>query len=176
MAHLSKEQVNQIYEENLDKIYKFFFFKVFNQGIAEDLTSDVFLRFVQNVKNKKEMQDPPKYLFGIVRNVWAGYLREKYRSKIDPHAEVKDFGVEIDLFNEDVEEYPTLEEYAKHYINQLPDKQRIILWMRLIDKMELKEICEKLGKDMNYVKTTQRRGIASLRKMLVEARPEESVL
>jgi DNA-directed RNA polymerase specialized sigma24 family protein len=40
--------------------------------------------------------------------------------------------------------------------------------MRLIEKMSLDEICEKLGKNMNYVKTTQKRGIRNL-KFLISA-------
>jgi DNA-directed RNA polymerase specialized sigma24 family protein len=46
---------------------------------------------------------------------------------------------------------------------QLPEKQRLVLKMRLIDKCSLHDICANLNKDMNYVKTTQKRGLHNLK-------------
>jgi DNA-directed RNA polymerase specialized sigma24 family protein len=53
----------------------------------------------------------------------------------------------------------------------LPDKQRAILMLRLVEKRSLSEICELTGKDMNYVRTTQKRGIARLRELVAQAEP-----
>jgi RNA polymerase sigma factor (sigma-70 family) len=72
----------------------------------------------------------------------------------------------IDEFTEEIEEKETAEEKISKYIEQLPSKQKEIITLRLIDKLDLKAICEKLNKDMNYVKTTQKRAIRSLKQLI----------
>ncbi len=162
---LQKIKVNEIYEEHVDRIYRFFFFKLQDKEVAQDLTSDTFLQFVRQVA-KKDMDDPVKYLYGIAKLVFLKHLKRKYKDKIFMRLDVSEFGQYVKQFNEDVEEHETLEEFAKPFIKKLPERQRTVATMRFIEKLELKEIAKKLGKDMNYVKTTQKRAIKSLKKMI----------
>jgi RNA polymerase sigma factor (sigma-70 family) len=52
----------------------------------------------------------------------------------------------------------------------LPEKQRIVISLRLIEKLSLKEIAQELGKNMNYVKTTQKRAIKNLKEIFANNR------
>ncbi|GAB4283611.1 MAG: sigma-70 family RNA polymerase sigma factor [Candidatus Dojkabacteria bacterium] len=169
--------LRQTYEENFEKIYRYFYSRVLNQQIAEDLTSDTFIKFAESVTSPStKIEDPKKYLFGIARNTFVKYLQEKYK-KNESLFEIDYFRVgfdnsadydPIETDHDDSKDY-TLEELAARLLPHIPEKQRLVLQLRIIEKLSLKEICEKLNKDMNYVKTTQKRGLKSLRE-LVEKR------
>ena len=47
-----KEQFSQIYDQYIEKIYRFVYLKVNSQEIAEDLTSKVFLKGWEAYQNQ----------------------------------------------------------------------------------------------------------------------------
>ncbi len=163
-----KNIVEEIYNNHFDKIYRFFYFRVLSADIAEDLTSNTFLTFAEIVRGDKiQIQNPNRIIYGIAKNIFLQYLKQKYKSEIP-------FSVIGDNFEEfvseeikSIEDKPTLEERAIKYINLLPQKQKEVAYLRFIEKMSLKAIAVKLKKNVNYVKVTQRRAIKSL-KIIVE--------
>lgn len=161
---LSNSDIEILYERYFEKIYRFFYYKTLNKEIAEDLTSHSFLTFIKQSKSQKEIQNPKNYLFGITKFTFLAYLKKKYKQELPLLNE--DFAVYIDNFLDEIDDKPTLEDKASKYIKMLPEKQKRVLHMRLIEKLSLAEIAAKLGKNMNYVKTTQKRGIKNLKKML----------
>lgn len=164
---MNDKELEEIYNKNFTKIYRFFYYKVQSKEIAEDLTSESFIKFVSVLKSKTDIISPERYLFGIVKLVFLQYLRNKYKAiKSIPIEKEQDFGSYIDNFIEDIDEKKTPEEFAIEYINKLPKMQKIVLTLRLIDKLSLKEIADKLDKNMNYVKTTQKRGIKNLKLLI----------
>lgn len=164
---ISQQDIEVLYDLYFEKVYRFFYYKFLSREMAEDLTSETFLTFVKQSKKNTDIDDPKKYLFGIARNIFLKTLEEKYKKGIQIS-----FDAIADRFADYVEEIDesrakqTPEDVIKPLIKQLPEKQRRILHMRLIEKHTLSDICEKLGKDMNYVKTTQKRGIKKLKELI----------
>lgn len=180
MTMLTQQQERtlvEIYNKHFVKIYRYFYYKILDSSTCEDLASDTFLRFAENVRdNYNSIEDHVKFLYGIANNVFLTHLRKKYDAQLITGIEWDEMAAdEVDFFLEEIdaiyEKDDALERIAKLYIARLPEKQRVVLEMRLIKKMSLNEICHELGKDMNYVKTTQKRGIRSL-KELVSCTPE----
>lgn len=163
---LSKNDLSLIYDSHFDRIYKFFYYKTLNQDIAEDLTSETFLTFVKLLNEEKSIENPGAFLYGVAKNIFMQYLKKKYQEGI-PFSSIsdnfEDFVTETVSESSDAE---TPEEKLLKIMDKIPLKQREIIRMRFIEKLKLEEICEKLGKDMNYVKTTQKRGLKSIRKVL----------
>lgn len=160
--------IAKIYDENFERIYKFFYYKFLSKDISEELTSETFLKFVERIKKDNvEIDNLKSYLLGIAHNVYITQLKMKYKEGIqyNPEAE-QEFGSAIDETIEQVEESSTIEEIALPFIQKLPDKQKEIAMLRFIDKNSLEDICKKLNKDMNYVKTTQKRAIRSLKNII----------
>ena len=62
-------------EEIYDKIYRFCFYKVRNQQTAEDITQEVFLRFLRS-KYKDDGREI-NYLYTIARNLCVDELRKQ---------------------------------------------------------------------------------------------------
>jgi RNA polymerase sigma-70 factor (ECF subfamily) len=160
--------IETIYQAHAQRVYAFFYVKSFDKMTAEDLTSKVFMIMVEKTADPEVVvNDVSAYLSGIMRNVWLRHLQEKYQNLVDSVEEIDDFS---GFVKKTVDEAETegLEKIAEPYINRLPEKQQIILRMRLLEKQTLKEICQSLDKDMNYVRTTQKRGIAKLKELLAD--------
>jgi RNA polymerase sigma-70 factor (ECF subfamily) len=163
---MTKDELNLLYEAHVGKLYRFFYFKIQDKVIAEDLTSQTFLEFVKKAKNNSKIIDHTKYLYGIAKIVFLRHLKRKYIDQLFIKMDMGEFTDYVDRFTDEVEKHDTIEEYAIRFIERLPDKQKVVAKMRFIDKSDLNEICGALGKDMNYVKTTQKRAIQSLKKMI----------
>jgi len=157
-----------IYDLYFDKIYKFFYYKTLSKESAEDLSADTFIHFADALRKNKGIEDKKKFLFGIAKNIFMQFLRDKYRREIPFSNFSEDFYEYADNLVSKVEEKKDFSELILKYINMIPPKQGKVLMLRLVDKLTLSEICERLGKDMNYVKTTQRRAIRSLREYVQE--------
>jgi RNA polymerase sigma-70 factor (ECF subfamily) len=170
---LTSNDIATIYDNYFEKIYRFFYYKFLSKDIAEDLTSETFMEFIAQLKKttNASIKEPEKYLFGVAKNMYLAHLRQKYHQipTYDVEQE-QDFGSVIDDCLEEVDETPTIEEYALKFIAKLPDKQREVARLRFIDKLSLSDIATKLHKNMNYVKTTQKRAIKSLKEIVALAK------
>jgi RNA polymerase sigma-70 factor (ECF subfamily) len=162
----SPQDLEMLYDLYFDKLYKFFYYKVLSKEVAEDLTSDTFITFAQIIKDKKQIENVKAFLFGVAKNIFLKYLQQKYRQPI-PFSSISDnFEEYADNYVQEVEKKVNLEDKVMLFLNKVPEKQRIVLQLRLIEKLSLKEICIKLDKDMNYVKTTQKRGLKTLKEII----------
>lgn len=156
-----------LYDSHFDKIYKFFYYRVISREIAEDLTSETFVTFVNLVNEEKEIENIRAFLYGVAKNIFMQYLRQKYKDGIPFSVIDNDFEDFVVETNNEIKDEETPEEILLKFLDKIPTKQREVIRLRFIEKLNLDEICEKLGKDMNYVKTTQKRGMKSL-KMAIE--------
>lgn len=165
MTKLTFVEVEDAYGRYMEQIYAFFAAKLLDKKIAEDLTSETFVTFVKHVKKNEEIENIRAYLFGIARNLFLLHLRQKYSLPQVSYAEYDDFVTYTASVVEKTKSQP-LEERILPFIASLPEKQQVVIKMRLIDKYSLSEIATKLNRDMNYVKTTQKRAIKKLRELV----------
>lgn len=158
--------IDELYQQHMATVYKFFYFKTFDQTIAEDLTSQTFLIMVEKMYDASlSISNHQKFLYGIMRNVWLRHLQEKYRRNEQLVADIEDFEAYVnDELQREAESSD--EERVKRFVDQLPTSQKQVMELRLIKRRSLPEICELLGRDMNYVKTTQKRAIKNLQKLI----------
>lgn len=159
----SVSDLELIFELHFDKIYKFFYFKTLSKEIAEDLTSETFLAFADKLK-KEDIEDEKKYIYGIAKIIFTKYLRTKYKENNVNFSDSEQFENYVEKVNE--AKSINLEDVALKFIDMLPLKQQEVIRLRLIEKASLSEIAQRLGKNMNYVKTTQKRGLKSLKKLI----------
>jgi RNA polymerase sigma-70 factor, ECF subfamily len=160
---LKVKDIGDLFDANFHRIYRYFYYKTLNKAEAEDLTSDTFFQIVEKIKKGHKIDNPSHYIFGIARNIMANYLRRKYLLLFVPLEEEHKSMAKVEEFETDRSKF---DEYVSKMISKLPSKQRVILQMRLIEKKEFKEVCELLNKGENYVKTTQKRGIKTLKKLI----------
>ncbi|MCA9347057.1 sigma-70 family RNA polymerase sigma factor [Candidatus Saccharibacteria bacterium] len=156
--------LEELYDSQFDKVYKFFYIQCLNRHVAEDLTSSTFTILVDKYY-ALHIDDPKKYLYGIMRKVWLEYLREKYQNQADSIEQIEDFE---SFATETVEEYDkaSVAERLRKYVEKLPEAQRKVVVLRHYHDKAPRQVAEELEKDMNYVKVTYRRAIKTLREII----------
>ena len=166
--------VAELYDLYVDKVYKFFYIKCLDREQAEDLTSDTFTRYLQGKHH--EVTDSKKYLYGIMRIVWTEFLKDKYRLRIAEVEDIEDFALYSEALIDEFEQQPTAAHRLEPFVARLPEKQRLVLTMRVYRELSVHETAQELGKDSNYVKTTYHRAITNLRKIVGTPYDEEVAL
>ena len=73
------QELQNFYQDNLGPIYRFVYSKVKNQEVAEDLTSQIFLKAVRDLDLSREAYSTKTWLFQVARTTIADYWRVHYR-------------------------------------------------------------------------------------------------
>ncbi|MFH1939432.1 MAG: RNA polymerase sigma factor [bacterium] len=161
----------KFYDQQAPKIYRFVYLKVSSPQDSEDLTSEAFLKFWQDLADKKEKKEKidnhRALLYKIANNLVIDFYRKKSRSEvsIDPEntvlAQIKDktdLNKEV-IFNSDVIE-------VKKALNNINEEyQNIIIW-RYLDDFSTKEIAQILGKPEGNIRVLTHRALKALKKQM----------
>ena len=157
----------QIYDDYVDKIYRFIFFKVNSQEIAQDLCSETFLRGWQSFKdNKQEIENPQAFLYQIARNLVIDHYREKGRTQTvsADYVSITDPGQDLEeqaLMNSDLSEIRlALADLKDNY-------QEVVVW-HYIDDLSIPEISKLVNKSEGAVRVMLHRALKSLKNNLKE--------
>ena len=155
------EDFGRLYDAYAKKIYQFIYFKTQHKETAEDLTSQTFIKALENINNYREQEGArfSSWLYRIARNkVIDHYRTKKENLRLEDIWEVSD---EADLeFDIDVRE--RLSEIKK-YLLQLTKEQREIVIMRVWDELSYQEIAEIIGKNEAACKMAFSRAIKKIR-------------
>jgi RNA polymerase sigma-70 factor, ECF subfamily len=166
------EQFSQIYDQYIDKIYRFVYLKVNSQETAEDITSKVFLKGwesfqKQNNPENTQIKNPGAFLYQIARNAVVDHYREKGRTKTIS----ADFGPQIADPGTSAQDRAVLNadiNVVKIAIQKLKkDHQDIIIWHYLED-MPVNEIAELVDKPAGTVRVALHRGLKELKDIIKE--------
>lgn len=154
--------IGDFYDQYVEKVYKFFYIKTLNRHIAEDLTSQTFIALVESLGSKK-IDNPQKYLYGIMRNNWTEFLKDKYKQQVQSLESIENFEEYAQTETLEFELAGSTHDRLKPFIDRLPPKQQAVLTLRIFDGLNVRQTAEAIDRDVNYVKVTYRRAIARLR-------------
>jgi RNA polymerase sigma-70 factor (ECF subfamily) len=134
--------------------------------IAEDLTSEVFLRMLRFIAGFH----PPasmfqSWLFQIARNLAIDHYRKMSRREHLP-LEERMAAANVDL--DRTVEHNLTSESLLQALDRLTEDQRDVILMRFIAEMPLAQVARALHKSEDAVKGLQRRALLALRRILTE--------
>jgi len=162
MNHKPREIFSQIYDQYIDKIYRFIFLKVSSQEIAEDLCSETFTRGWKAFKdNYSRIENPPAFLYQIARNLVTDHYREKGRTQtvsadcvpiIDPGMDLE----EKTLIRSD------LDVIKSALTNIKEDYREVVIW-HYIDDLPITDIARMLNKSEGAARVMLHRALKSLK-------------
>jgi RNA polymerase sigma factor (sigma-70 family) len=136
--------------------------RTLNRDTAEELTAQTFLKFAEQCRKRAEVDSVQSYLYGIARHELMAHLRRKYLFL----PLFQDWDIPEPASEPESTPVQTHEDRLKELLPQLPLKQRQVIELRLLEKLSPDEIAERLGRDRNYIRTTQKRAVHNLRKLL----------
>ena len=171
VASLVKKAVNrdvaafeQLYSLFIDRIYKFFLYRVGDSHLAEDLTSTVFVKAWQSIDRYQERGAPfSAWLYKIARNsVVDHYRKDKENVSLDGQGMILPVG---DDLSESVERRFT-QKQIRTALGSLKKDQREVIILHFFDSLSYSEIAEVMDKREGAIRTIQYRALRSLRKVL----------
>jgi len=166
MANLRKI-FSKIYDRYIDKIYRFVFFKVNSQEIAQDLTSETFLKTWESFKNGNKIENPQAYLYKTARNLVIDFYREKGKVQI-----VSAENPLIPDPTQNLEEKAILSSelgQIRQALTELNDDyQNVIIW-HYLDDLPICEISQMLGRTDDATRVLLSRALQALRNEINQA-------
>ncbi len=160
------KKFGEIFDKYIDKIYRFIFLKVNSQEIAQDLSSETFLRGWQAFQSKK-IDNPQAFLYQVARNLVVDYYREKGRVQI-----VSPEYVSISDPKQSLEEKAILASDVNRVKAKLTDLkddyQNVIIW-HYLDDLSISETAKLLNRTEEATRVLLHRALKALREKVQEA-------
>jgi RNA polymerase sigma-70 factor (ECF subfamily) len=151
----------------LKMIYSFVYRSVGNEGDAQDITQEVFVKVWKNIKKFDQKKSFKPWIFQIAKNTFIDFLRKKK-------------SIPFSRFENEKGQNPLVDNIAAaplNLIETLSDKKTLAMAMQGLSEkekkivnlrhevgMSFKEIAENFQESINTVKSRYRRSLMNLRK------------
>jgi len=161
---LDQEAIAQIHDAYYVTIYRYIAFRVDDVQTVEDLTSEVFIRFLSALRDRHAPQNTVQgWLFGTASNV----VKEHYRAQRRQRLTELDESMPGEAPGPDQNASANMaKEQLRQAMRDLPEGQQQVLALRFGYGMRHKEVAKTLGKSEGSVKMLQVRAIAALARKL----------
>ena len=160
-----REMFIQVYEKYRSSIFNYIFYRVGDSELADDLTSDVFVRLVDKYDEQSRDGRPiAPWLYAIARNLVIDYQRRAGRIGWQP----LDEQTPADEANNPSQQTETrlTQECLMGAMDHLTEDQRQVILLKFIEKRTNREIGDLLEKPEGAIKSLQHRALAGLRRAL----------
>lgn len=122
-------------EKQYDKIYRYCYFKMYDDQIAQDITQETFLRFYKQGLNLGSDKELP-YLYTIAKNLCIDHFRRRTTESLEEITEEV-----IDDPTEDLISNLTL----RMTISKLPEDEQELIFLRYVNEVSITTICKITG-------------------------------
>jgi RNA polymerase sigma-70 factor (ECF subfamily) len=146
----------EIYRDNVVRLYRLMYAKVGNRPDAEDLTTEVFMAALGPLRVGASRGEVRAYLTATARTVLAGYWRRRLGvqvTSIDPEMDV------IFFYLEEPSAHSDAPARARRLLNALPERYRRILELRFLEALSIKEAAREMGITVANAKVLQHRAL-----------------
>ncbi|MCP2326465.1 RNA polymerase sigma-70 factor (ECF subfamily) [Hamadaea flava] len=161
-----------IYDRYVDTVFRFIYFRVGNRPLAEDLTSDTFLRALKRIGSFTwQGRDLGAWLVTIARNLVADHFKSgRYRLEVTT-------GDVLDADREDRGPEGSPEAAVVDHITnvalltavkQLNPEQQECIVLRFLQGFSVAETAQAMGKNEGAIKALQYRAVRALARLLPE--------
>lgn len=118
-------------EDQYDKIYRYCYFKLGHRQMAEDVTQETFLRFLES-RDYCERGKKIQFLYTIARNLCMDAYRRTWTEPLEELAELADEAPENQVI---------MSIAVKTALSQLAKEEQELLLLRYVNELTVSEIC-----------------------------------
>lgn len=169
------EAFGMLYEQYVERIFNYVYYRTGNQHDAEDLTAKVFFRAMRRIPQYQERGLPvTAWLYRIAHNLVANWHRDRGRRpeiSLDegyasiPHSEHP----EVTLLQ--LEEH----DHLLRIIRDLPPERQQLIILKFVEHMSNAEIGQIMGRTEGAVKSLYHRTLLTLRVDMETVSKEEKL-
>lgn len=168
-AKQAPEAFGLLYEKYINRIYNYIFFRVGNVKDAEDLTTRVFMKALDNIGRYRNMGLPfSAWLYRIAHNQVANFHRDNSRVR---EISIDEMLVPPPQLKTDHPESSALKQESINQlmilINDLNVDKRELIMLKFVQKLSNEEIARALGRTEGAIKSLYHRTLLELRDRMV---------
>jgi len=161
----------QLYRSHYDAVFRYCLHRLFERAKAEDVTSEVFLKVVENIHGFKGNDKQFRcWLYRIATNAVNNHLRKTARR----NRLLKFAREQTNSRVADCEEPADKLTLLREAVFTLKSRYQTIITLRFFENLKLTEIAEVLGSSPGTVRSQLTRALAKLRKVLAAEFAEKS--
>jgi RNA polymerase sigma-70 factor (ECF subfamily) len=149
----------EIYRDNMSRLYRVMYAKVGNRADAEDLTAEVFLTALRPLRVSASVGEVRAYLLATARTVLAAHWRRTLGVQVTT---LDDERVET-VFGDAPAGVETAAR-ADAILGALPDRYRTILRLRFLEGCSVRDAADIMGITVANAKVLQHRALRSAAK------------
>jgi RNA polymerase sigma-70 factor (ECF subfamily) len=158
------QAIATIYQNYVDRIFRYIVYRVGSEADAEDLTAEVFLNMVEGLASYEYSGAPfEAWLYRIASRRVADFYRKRGRLQ---EAELSEniVGSTPQPEEQVLQQQEVSELYAA--LSQLNEEEQQILILRFVERKSHQAVAEILEKQVSAVKTAQYRALRRLSRLL----------
>lgn len=163
-----------LYEAHVESVFAYIRYRVDSTAVAEDLTSEVFLRMVRGLAGYKDQGVPFRaWLFRIAANLITDYYRQRGRNLTTPILE--------EYASNDTDPSDHMEKQEEEFrlhlaVRALPEDYQDLLILRFVEELPHTEIAKIMNKSVVALRAMQYRAIRALGEQLEKLGKDRSYL
>ncbi|MFA6136285.1 MAG: RNA polymerase sigma factor [Candidatus Paceibacterota bacterium] len=163
-GRLDEDSFALIYQQCVSPLYRFFYIRVKNKAISEDLTQLVFLKAWGNIKDLDNIENITAWLFTVARNTLIDHWRKKKDISVGDLSFLEEKGGSSDSSGE-IDIIKSMGE-IELVLDKLNDEQREVVTLKFFDGRSNKEIEKIMRKSSTSIRSLQYRAMLNLRDIL----------
>ncbi|MFF3857135.1 RNA polymerase sigma factor [Micromonospora sp. NPDC002575] len=161
------EAFGLVYDRYVDQVFRFVYRRVLDRQVAEDLTSETFLRALRNINSfRRPGGDFGAWVTTIARNLTLNW-QQSHQRRERPVAELRDAAPVDRVPSPEAAVVDALtREALVTAIEQLNPVQRQCITLRYLRELSIEETAQALGKTPAAIKSAQYKALRALRGLL----------
>lgn len=162
---------SELYRRHYRKVMNFFYGLSRDPALAEELCIETFAR-IWRLRPRYAATGPfPAYLFSVARNIWleeCRYFNAQRRLGVPVSLEGTNVEVPAPVAGrpDEAAERTELEARLIGAMQQLPEEQRMVIVMRMVERMPIEDIATVMQCPVNTVRSRRLLGLRKLREIL----------
>jgi RNA polymerase sigma-70 factor (ECF subfamily) len=159
----------ELYEQHVERIYSYIYYRTGNSHVAEDLTARVFERALDHIPRYKDKGVPfSAWLYRIAHNLVANWHRDRSRRPV--------VALDERILITGASDHPETEAISHEerdilleVVRALPDDRQQLLILKFVERLPNARIGEIMGRTEGAIKSLYHRTLNSLREDLAQA-------
>ncbi len=164
--HMTQEEFLRQYDSYSDKIYRYCYYRVYDQEFARDLVQDVFMKTWRYLVQGNTIEYMQAFLYRTATNCIINESKRKGRSvSLDQLQEEKNFDVRDESVQDPGKKFDT-QKIIDTLGQLLDDSDREVIILRYINDLPLKDIADITGESTNVISVRLHRALKKLHDIL----------
>jgi RNA polymerase sigma-70 factor (ECF subfamily) len=160
------EALAELYDRYAPRVYAYIYRRVSDAALAEDLTSELFLRVLRAIRNERVWRDSfLAWLYRIAHNL----VVDMYRQQPPPLVSLEDAPAQAARDDPAQETLEAMDrERLQAAVRRLTPDQQQVLALRFGEGLTARETARIIHKTTGAVEALQRRALAAIKRILSE--------